>query len=125
MVVHSIFHSGSLVHFYVGDGEDALPVSARNFAFIPVLIYSANQCNTLPLQADKMTQTTHTHLFMYLVFLYIYIYMYIVQKFGVSKKVLLLFSKNFTVKPFLILQICISNKCCSFELSSQSIFLNK
>ncbi len=73
MVVHSIFHSGSLVHFYVGDGEDALPVSARNFAFIPVLIYSANQCNTLPLQADKMTQTTHTHLFMYLVFLYIYI----------------------------------------------------
>ncbi len=76
MVVHSIFHSGSLVHFYVGDGEDALPVSARNFAFIPVLIYSANQCNTLPLQAEKMTQTTHTHLFMYLVFLFIYIYVY-------------------------------------------------
>lgn len=95
-IVHSIFHSGSLVHLYVGHGEDALPVSARNFAFVPVLIYSANQCNTLPLQAHKrflisfcrQHTPTHTHLFNYSS-----IYFFIVQKFGVTKKVILLFCK--------------------------------
>lgn len=54
-VVHTVFDTWSFVHFHVGDGEDALPVGARDFPFVPVLVDPADQRDPLALR------TQHRH----------------------------------------------------------------
>ena len=53
LILQPIFDTGSSVHFYVGDGEDALAVGPCDFAFIPVLIHSANECDPLSLHMNR------------------------------------------------------------------------
>lgn len=49
-VLHAVLNPWPLVHVHIGDGEDALPIGAGNLAFIPVLVHSAYQRDSLPLK---------------------------------------------------------------------------
>lgn len=52
-VLHPILDARSSLHFYVGDGEDALAVGAWDFAFIPVFVDSTDQRDPLALQETE------------------------------------------------------------------------
>lgn len=48
-ILHAVLNPRPLVHVHIGDGEDALPIGARNLAFVPVLIDSPDQRDSLAL----------------------------------------------------------------------------